>query len=170
MSNVAAFSSYEASLLRYLFLGGSVGYTGGLPGMTTGPALPGMYLGLCEADPRTSIVYPNAFRDLYTRNATWEPTAGEWDTYSYVIKNRYPTQWEVVDSGGGVWVAKNKTTITFPTPGVNGPDMAYMTFMLPAVSSDNLYLWLVGELSTPYTVTNGVALSIAAGDVVMEAR
>lgn len=151
MSTVAAlFNTSEEWVLKYIAFGGTVGYTGGIPGMTTGPTFSAAHLRLCISDPRTGVVYPNPFASAAGRNATYEPTSGEYSTYAPVAKNRFNTQWEVVETSSGVWEMRNLTAIVWPTPAGTGKVHTHVLLCLPsAIDGADHWAIAAAEFTTP---------------------
>lgn len=176
MTIAAGFSVWEERRAKYLAYGGTTGtgYTtpssGALPGMSTYAPFTQIYIGMAKTDPRGGVVYPNPFRTLSTRNATYEPTAAEWPEYALLNRSRYQAAangFAVVDLGSGQIVMRNKLDLAIPDFDGTGAGIVggcpYATVMLPSsVSGDeSLYLIAVLELNTPRALTNGVPV---AGD------
>jgi hypothetical protein len=182
-TNNAAFSSWEELLANYLAYGGLAGYTGGLPGMVCNPNTANATIHLCKTDPRTSILYPNYFSVVGSRNATFEATAAEWDTYAPVTVPRLAADadgFEVVDTGGGTWVLRNKTIRTYPNPtgASTGCSLPYAVMcvqglfgVFPSVLTVH-YALLVAELDAAIVIPNGggAGPDLTAQSLVFEVR
>ena len=172
----ASFNSFEEIFLGYLANGGTQGYTAvdPLPGMTVNPVYPGAYIRLCKTDPRSSIVYPNAFCDAAGVNSSFEPSSAEWDTYNYVVKNRYPTQWEVYEITSGQWAMRNLHDIAYVAPtGGTGCTLRYALWCLPSIDAALHYGILVAELDAPIVIPSGgggSAPTILTNTLIFEAR
>lgn len=180
----ALFSTWEEALALYLAHGGLAGFTGGLPGMTCNPNSPNSTVHLLKSDPRSSLLYPSGYlAAVGSRNATFEPTAAEWDNYAPVTVPRLSADadgWDVVDTGGGTWVLRNKTDRTYPSPGGSSTGCTlthalvcfqgyYGTLPLPTLVH---YPILVAELDAAIVVPNGGGAGpvLTAQSLVFEVR
>jgi hypothetical protein len=183
-TNNAAFSSWEESFANYLAYGGLAGYTGGFPGMVCNPNSPNSTIHLCKTNPRSALLYPSGYFSVVgSRNATYEPTAAEWDNYAPVTIPRLSADadgWEVVDTGGGTWVLRNKTLRTYPGPGgtSTGCTLPYAVVcfqglfgVFPSVQTVH-YPILVAELDAAIVVPNGggAGPDLTAQSLVFEVR
>lgn len=176
----AAFSSFEEAQAKYIAYGGSPGYSAGIPGMVTGPSYPQAYFALTSTDPRSAATgswCSLADKVSKTFNAL-EPKQIDYDGYDWISRNRFAasaTGLEAVDTGGGVWIVRNKTALVFPNSGVlsGGIALNYCVLILPAaLTSDPFYALYAPLLQSTITIPagGGVAPTIPAGDFQIEFR
>lgn len=160
----AAFDSWEEAEAKYLAYGALVGYTGGFPGLTSnGNAQPSIVC-LLKSDPRSALTYPNVFRTVVLKNATYEPSATDYEGYAPVSVPRLEADangWEAVETSAGVWKVRNKTALNFPaaTGGTTGSTLTHAMICVPGSPnlflSANYYSIRVAELDAAITIPNG---------------
>lgn len=163
-STGAFFDSFEEMFLKYIGQREeslSPGAT--FPGMTSKPRHNKNFIRLCKSDPR-AIVYPNFFANSAGRNATFEPTAAEYQSYASVSKNATATEWDVVETvlGNGIWQLKNKTQIQFAVPGgastgctLTHAILCFQGDLGGIFSTIDHYGILAAELSSDIIIPNG---------------
>jgi hypothetical protein len=186
----AAFNSWEEALCKYIAFGGLSGYSDGLPGMVTSPSAPAFnaYVRLAKGDPRSSVVYPNAWvanANSTTSRGTLEPTVAEWSNYGSNTLNQCARttfsigELEVFNPSAGAWAIRTKTTKTLtwtaPLSGDTGCQLTHAVLCLPgfnaATGAAPLYALLVAELdSTLDAVASGTNLTIAGQTLVFSVR
>lgn len=158
-STGAFFDSFEEMILKYVGHRGQSAVSGAVfPGMVTNPTFPGNYIRLCKSSP-VGVVYPNAFAAVGGLNATFEPTAAEYEDYAPVVKNSFTTQWDVLETslGNGIWQLSNKTQIQFAVPGGASTGCTLTHAILCFQDNDSTFQYgiLAAELGSSIVIPNG---------------
>lgn len=167
------FDSWELLEATYLFNGPQdvvAPYAFAMPGMVPTNSVVTAQIGLAKADPRAALIFPNSFAAAGGRNATFEPTAAEWDNYARVSKNKFNTQFDVVLAAGVVTIT-NLTDIIFPTPGgaSSGVTLPWLTVCFRDYTAADDFLMFAVDMDSDIVVPNGGGAppTIPAGDLVL---